>query len=616
MELIICLSLLGYCLIFTRLANRSIEYAPFFVISAVITLLYCFAYWHFLKTGTNSILLIGGGLLLLSPIYLRNKQHWEKCVTPGAVISVGFLALFLLLAHNLHFSAWDEFTHWGPHSKLVFLNNGFYRASHVTIHESYPLGSALFQYLFFRFGYSEGSAYVAQCLLAMAPLSILLYQFHWSNWKRALLAYALAIGVLLLLHVQIGFKETLYMDAIVGIYVGMSLVAYLSSPKNISSILFLLPIVIALGTFKQKLLPFVLLIACIIFLDQCIHNRKKWFVALITVATLPLSSMIMTHSWHHYLNIIQVPIQWGMQLSFKHFGTAQYAIINHYLHALLSSFSFVFIALLLSLLTYFCYTTKIKKINLISIQIALLLGFIAYSFGLLLMYLFAFGVYEATYLASMSRYLHIYYIAWSLVTLYFLYDATKNLTYTMQKSLESICVTGCFMALVYVIQYHPKPQVIATQQLRQPIAIIANAVKKYTPAHSKIFTLWENSVGFERAVLAYELMPRKPNLGCTSVGKSYVKNDVWTCDITPQNLLQQISQFDYLLLAYTDKNFWKQYQIILPYHVFLKPLVTYTICKGKGFNSFSGPGCKMRKYHAYLFRIIHKDEHILFHNVV
>lgn len=620
MNIIVCLSLLGYCLALTRFSKWPVEYTPFFVISTVITLLYCFAYWGVLKSGADAILILGSLLFLASPIFLlqQKNQLWEKYFTPGSIISIGFLGLFALLAYHAHFSKWDEFTQWGPHSKLIFYHNGFFTKSDVTVLKSYPPGSALFQYLFFCVSsYSEGTAYVAQCILMMAPLSILIHKYKWQSWQKALIAYASVLLVFLLLHVEIGPNESLYMDDAVGIYFGMSMVAYFASQKNTGVILYLIPTIATLSLLKTKLYPLTLMALFVILIDQLIVNRKNIILKMLALITLPITVYLITHSWHHYLSTIDTPLARQLHLTFTQIkntffaptGSFSHAVIINYFKGLKLAILFLVSIFSLNIITFFLYQNKSQKVTLAAACITLLLGFIAFTFGLLLMYLFTFTPYEAVNHASMSRYLNIYYIGWSLVALYFLFDAIR---YFGKKYIENIFVF-CIAAGLLFFVFHPHQNNIS--QLRQPITKITNAIKKVTRPNDKIFSIWQNSTGFERAIMVYELTPRKPNLGCVSFGKPYNKHDIWTCNVNPKKLQQQLHGFDYLLLAYSDKNFWSHYQSIIPKHNTLKPLVTYTICHGKTFNSFGNSGCSPKQYHAYLFKIINRGNQIYLKNI-
>lgn len=599
MNALICLSLLGYCFALTRFSKWPIAFSPFFIISCVITLLYFFAYIHCLKAGTDGIFFSGLILLILSPSYLKNKL-FEKYFTPSLIISILFLTIFLTLAYHQCFSKWDEFTQWGPHSKLLFLTNRLITQSDFTIHQSYPPGGALFQYLFFTFShYAEGTAYVAQCLLILAPFSIFISQCNWKNWEQALIIYALILLILLILHIQVGVNNSLYMDAPVAIFFGMSIVAYLNSQKNISHILYLIPMMAALVLFKQKLMPFVLLISLIILVDQIVFYKKKNIVfRIISVSFLPITAYIITESWHIYLFKMHIPIEWKMNFLISH-STAK-IIAENYLLALKPVFLFIALMIALNLVSYVLEKNKTEKQKIIIVNSILCIGMIAYITGLLMLYLFAFDPHEAIRHASMHRYMRIDEVAWVLVSLYFLFQATHQLRLIKYKILCIIFLIFSYFLLFSLALRHQNKNIHHT---RQAIAQIAKAVKKIASKNTKIFIVWQDSTGFERAILMYDLIPLTTNSGCTSFGKPYVKADIWTCFVSPKVLLQKFSGYQYVLLAYTDHNFWKQYQSVLPHKNKLNPLISYSICKRKNFNTFGQVGCQIKIEKAYLLKM-------------
>lgn len=622
MELIVCLSLLGYCLALTRFSKWPIEYTPFFVVSAVVVLLYCFAGMHFLKIGADSLLTLGGALLFLSPLFLFSHRHvlTERYATPGFIVSLIFLTVFLILARQGHFSGWDEFAQWGPHSQLVFLNNGFIRASDATACKSYPPGSALFHYLFFRVsGYHEGTAYLAQCLLMMASLFIFTHGYSWKSWQKTVIAYAATLILFLLLHTKIGPSESLYMDDAVGIYIGMTMVAYLGSSKKIDAILYLIPIIATLSLLKPKLYPLVLIATTIILVDQFVTNKKNIFLMLLTALILPGTNYLTTTSWHHYLNTIGTPLARQLHLTIAQIkntlfappGSFSHAVIVNYIHALKPALFFLCVILSLTLITYYCYAAKNKRVSLLAISATLFLGFIAYIFGLLLMYLFTFVPYEAIHHASMSRYLHIYYLIWSLVALYFLFDATRSITKKYCRAIENGFVFLIIMGFIIFLCL-PHKHKNKTQSLRQSVMQIATAVKQITKPHDSVFSIWQNTTGLPFAMLTDALVPRKLNSGCHAFGKSVTSQDIWTCHLTPKDLQKQFRHFDYLLLAYTDKNFWSHYQSILPDRKKLKPIAIYTVCMKNAFNAFGSKGCHPEKQRAYLLKIMRSNNQIYF----
>lgn len=630
MEILAFISIFGLCLGLKRISTWPIEFTPFFVVSSIISLLYLFGYIHILKFGTDALLFFGALLFILSPLYLKKDKNffWKTIITPGLVIFIGFLIIFLLQAHHGFFYVWDEFSHWGPHSKLVYLNNGFLKADDVSVHPSYPLAGALFQYFFFQItGFNEKTAYIAQCFMLMSPLCIFLKNYQWKDFSKAFLSFSFIVLLLILLHLPIGLNTSLYMDAASGIYAGMLIVAYFSLPKKNSSILYLIPIVIALTLFKQKLFPFVLMATAIILINEIFENFNKRILAtsiqkigfrLLLPLVLPLASYITTTSWHLYLMKTKVPIEWKMNITFQKLKSAflidktSHQIIINYVHGFSHVLEFLTVLVFLIMITFFSYKDKNKKNQLLIIQTSLFLGFIAYSFGLLLMYLFTFSVYEGITHASMDRYLNIYYLFWSVVTLFFLLDAIKQSPIKISTQFTKGLCGLILIPYVAGFIFHTKPK--AAEQLRETIDPIANAVKKVTPKNAKIFSVWQKSNGLENTILIYDLIPRKFNITYFAIGKPYYKNEPWTTFLSVSQFKSQLQHYDYLLLAFSDHNFWSHYKSIF-HNEKLIPFMKYSICRTNNYNSFESKNCTLHHEDVYLFKIIQKNGQLSFKNV-
>ncbi|OGT85857.1 MAG: hypothetical protein A3G86_04075 [Gammaproteobacteria bacterium RIFCSPLOWO2_12_FULL_42_18] len=611
MVLFVLSSLFGYCLSLKKFLKMPLEQVTFLIISITILVLYGLAYVGTLKIGTMIFILVGLILLLTHLSQLKN-------ITTSQIITFSFLTLFLLSAYFIHLTQWDEFAQWGPHIKLMYWHHGFIQASDVTTHKAYPPGGTLFYYLFLRLThFSEGMAYVAQCLLTIAPIAILFSDYPANAWRRVIIFYVVTIILLLSLGIKIGPVGTLYMDGVTGIFVGMCLVFYFSSKKTARDILLLLPTVMALTLFKVKLFPFVLMIACIIFLDQWCFERTSFLKKFSCIVALPIASLLVSSTWHHYLNHIQVKREWKMHPSFSHLSGTQHAIIHNFFHALTPTVLFLVLIVFFTILIY-QYTTEKKR--LVLTQSILCACFVLYIAGLLLMYLFSFGEYEAVHHLSLNRYLHIIEIAWLLVTLYFFFQCLKSVAIFSDIVEKKIIIALCVAIFVYLFFYGLHQHQLQKEHrgaiyLREPIAAVAKQVNIWTPTNAKIFSIWQSGTGLEHAILAYELLPRVSNMGCVSFGKPESAGDVWTCPVNNEQLKIMLSHFDYLLLAYSNSALFQQYQAVLPNLRQQKPLLTYQICKRNSFDSFNSKNCQLMTERAYLFKIIVQNKNIYFKNI-
>ncbi|MCB1827631.1 MAG: hypothetical protein KDH94_04315, partial [Coxiellaceae bacterium] len=138
-------------------------------------------------------------------------------------------------------------------------------------------------------------------------------------------------------------------------------------------------------------------------------------------------------------------------------------------------------------------------------------------------------------------------------------------------------------------------------RLRQALQPIVVAARHMIPSNAKVFVIWQDSKGFEPMVLGYALIPRNINQSPFSFGVPYSASDVWTQKYSVQKLKNAMKSYDYILLAYTDKVFWKTYQSLFPKR-HKHQLVEYLICQKSGFDGFGKSGCNTQAENAYLYK--------------
>ncbi len=632
------LCLVGYCFALTRFTRWSIEITPFFVIASLISLLYGFAYFGYLRFGIYGCLAFGAGLFLLAPLYIKRDQLYVRYLTPGFVFLFVFIALFGVMEHQSHLYLWDEFTQSGAHAKFIAAQQGLWKTANAVIHPTYPPGAALFYHLFYPFsGYSEGAAYFAQQMLILLPLGVLLKDTLWKQWPRAFLSLAFAVVILLLLRVQMASKITLYLDGIVGIYFGMSLLQYRRSDGQAADILYLAPILFSFMLLKFKLLGFTLPIITILLADQCRRifiNRNEGNNKLLprfgALLTLLMTVLTARETWLHYLRAIHAKVEWTLQASIPdtikniftlNFTPSQQLTLHHFFHATIKLLPMIFVVVVLVGVAYKLSQSKAARNILLMDHILLFLGFSGFLFSLLIMYLFAFGTYEGSQLASFSRYTEIYLVAWVLFAYGGLLPTLGQLSFSWKRraitALTGLMILSfpAFLAASHHARMHKNEQLRSLWRMRHAIRRVAKSVARVIPEHAKVFTIWQGSTGLERSILTYELIPRKLNLDATSYGKPYFSGDVWTNDLSSKQFLQEVGDYDYLLLAYTDQNFWQHYGRLFINNAKSHPFAEYLICRAPEFNGFRKPGCTMQAESVYLFRIEKKNHKVVLREV-
>jgi hypothetical protein len=497
---VVFLGLLGFYFITIRYFNISSEKCLFILVSTLILLLYWFAYFNLLLPGAWLILLLGLLALIISPFVLHKDKEviFTKYITPAFVFTIMYIAVLSILSKGLHISKEDEFAHWASYAKYMFLHNGFIQLSDMIGFRSYPPGSGLFYYLFYLIGgFSEGASYIAQQLLILTAIPVTLRSIRWKNWQLVFLGYSFLLLMLKFLHAEIGFTGSLYMDVIVGIYLGSIVVCYRLSDRKCADILWLIPPIFALLIFKLHLFPIILGVTVFIILDQLLQafyflrdhttmlsvlaKCKLIFGRAFSISLIPASSLLAIISWRHYLKKSNITMAWNLHVTkaqllnlFTGNGldATQLMTITHYKHALLGRpIIFAVGCILLAVLTFTLCKQKEDKYAVVLDNTFMFLGFVGYLFSLLLMYVFLFSSYEGPRLASFSRYINIYYIAWSIVIFTGLFRALQNYEFIKKRIIQFplIGLMVLSMTIITVEHYHRvnKPSVKIRSFVRQ-----------------------------------------------------------------------------------------------------------------------------------------------------
>jgi len=637
-----------------RRLNLSYPQSPIIIISAIIVFFYFNALYTSLNLGYFIFFVVGLFSIFENFFFLiKNKSdcyHKEEKTIISFLIFCFILSTFSLF---VKFGIWDEFTHWAPHAKYIFQNNSLYDEFIDVGHKSYPVGSALFYLFFIKFSnFNEGVIYFSHSLLLLFPLACFIDSKE-SIWQKTILKTFILIIFLTIFGVRLGPIGSIYMDQVVAIFFGCTLVYYVNSKKTFGEIFLIVFILIAFLQLKDSLLAFAFLIIGFIAIDQgLLFVQKKSNLTLkqilFLLSVLSIFSFLSLKTWEYYLGSINIQRTWNINqnlfeiISITLFPTEEYnkLILNNFIDKfyepyvipnqvsdnLLKYFPMIKYVLNLSpfqflinqfILILFIFSLNKKlSINVILHNLFLLFGYILYLYGLLILYNFSFGDYEGPRLASFERYQSIFQIGWILFNLNYVFQSKffQNLDFSkfllkFSWILIFIFIVSLSILKIYIDNFTERGQ-FRVQELHNRIQIFTQEVQKLTEKNSKIKVIWQNSNGLEIGIIRYNLIPRFVRGG--SFGTKYNENDVWTNSISKDEFFDDLKQFDYLLLAYTDSNFWSLYgDIFSEVNLNSDILIEYSLCKGEfaGFHSLS-LGCQDSIEKAYLFQIKNENEGI------
>ncbi|HEY0222514.1 MAG TPA: hypothetical protein VGC17_06975 [Lactovum miscens] len=421
---IFVLSLFGYSLILKEYlgANKRLSYIE--VICSQIIILYFSSLFGILN-ATSWLLLIGGLICLIIFLILNKANfNWLKIVSFD-LISIGmilFVILFGITLWNMPLIHYDNFTHWATIVKFLYTENHLPGLNDKIItYNTYPVGSSVYLYFAAKIiGYKDGVLLLAQFLLISAslygmfsnlkddkrllPASLIFSSFGLFNifnfsirtnnllvdFILPLLALASISGIFaysekpirMSIHMTIVLSALSIVKTSASFFIIISLVFYIFQitryfrlHKNNNKFYFIIPIVCSL--------PFLTYQSWKVHVNNVFHGMEN---GKHEIKNVSLNDILQGHLTRSMLNICKS--FWRTIFSFDSFSSRWFFII----FCAFSIFSIV-------------YGIKFKKwkINILSLVFSLIIV-ITYYIGILLMFLLAMPIDEASKLDGFERY--------------------------------------------------------------------------------------------------------------------------------------------------------------------------------------------------------------------
>ena len=186
---------------------------------------------------------------------------------------------------------------------------------------------------------------------------------------------------------------------------------------------------------------------------------------------------------------------------------------------------------------------------------------VAFSVGLLVMYLFSFGPYEGTRLASYSRYMGI--LVLSILTVILAW-ALSGIDQERWRGSLSRLVTGGLVVTMACLTVPEAYQFFqagpaSMSPLRRQIRRLTRPAIKSTSPNARIYVLAFGSKGLAGYIARYELAPRVVNKGCFEIGSRRFPDDEWTCAVSVDQIRDVLREYDFVLLGPVDDIFWGEF---------------------------------------------------------
>lgn len=431
----------------SALFHRRIEETLPVSMLGVTFFLYAAGLMSYLPAGLWAVgFFAAAGLGLFAVHAYRGRGAFVRplVLTPGLAVFVFWLLFLMFLQHGRVLVGWDEMSHWGIAAKEMYFRNRFGAdAASPLLFRDYPPAAAVFEYFCLKLsgGYRDSVVLTGFGMLMLSPLLIVFRDLSWRDGKSLLLRLAAVMALPLVFYSDYrisvaDFYTTIYVDPLLGILFGCTLIAWFSEAPDgfnilrISLALFVLTILKASGFDLAMIFLLVAGLQAVIVRRgrlAGLFGRRSWRLAL-----LPVSAVAAECSWKMVLAVNHTPKEFsagGFSLptlaAVLGGRGAPYTreVLRNFAKALLvrplahlgvavpvGAAAFTAAAVALIVLLAGREETEAKRRRIAATGGLLIFFLLMYAAGLLFLYLFSFDPSEAVSLASYGRYLNTYFL--------------------------------------------------------------------------------------------------------------------------------------------------------------------------------------------------------------
>ncbi len=526
---------------------------------------------------------------------VKKKAKIKELITPATVLYVIVMLVMTKVVLNTYYSEWDEFSHWGPNLKAMlqydkFWSNNIYDGIHVV----YTPLAGLVEYFYCKINhcFAEDISYIAINSFIITLCLPILKKLKWNI--KDIVKGVLFWLIVYLLIILFRFKlSSIYIDLLLGILfsIGMSLAYRLDGKEDKIS---LVMIMLSLPLLKNTGLLLLGIILMQLFFSKVIMPiieekkiTKKELKKIGILILILVISLTLYGTWNIYCkmnnrelddrhdknSISQIDIKSYIKaITLYKIEDGKYKDIANNFYSALNEVEIwgrqssgvgtvVNILVILNIigiaLYYFNKDEKQKK-KILSLFLAFNIGFIMYCLLLLATYMFAFTEQEGRELASYTRYMSTYFIAWILDII--------SIGIEREKSKGLIIAILAFMLCLYPLNIQEAVNLTSKKNkvgVPQEIIQKADIIKQNVKLDDKIYLIYQNiGGGGAYHMLRYSISPIVTNLLYEwSLGPKYNENDIWNYDISKEEFEKKLidENYDYVFIAQVDKQFIEIY---------------------------------------------------------
>jgi hypothetical protein len=570
----------------------------------ITAVLYIFGIFNLLLVGFWVVLAVVALATVLSvALLIKNKEllaHAKSLLSPGLAIFVSLALYSFLLTRGMQLSSWDEFSHWGTIVKATFLFDAVGPYNPVELgFRSYPPSLSLFEYFVTKLGgaWLEGNIFWAYQLIIWSLFTPFLAQLTWRRWGQLFVIFPLVFIAPLAFFNSLNVT---LIDPLLGMLFGYALaIAYVGNilqwrlALHVGLAIFMLTLAKDAGTFMAALVVVLYLVR---LLAAKKINPEEWswkrFAILGSIPTLSLVAS--NQSWSALVRArveapafsspIDIgaffgalrgegPAYWQEILSTFGFGISSYPINNDGALGIPQLQLIVLFALVLAGFEWMVSRRMGRKFGFASIG-TVIIGAIAYTYGLLVLYLFRFGEYEAVRLASYERYLGTYWagiaLFVALITIWLVAGSASSQATSGSKTnaegMSELVVAGVVILGLFVLspveklgEFFANPHGYSSQVRAQFEPVLEQAKQAGIQPGDKVWIIAQHTTGFEYWVMRYSLMENETNDANWSLGSKADENDVWTVEKSASEWAQELTDYDYVVVLRSTESFAQEF---------------------------------------------------------
>jgi len=548
------LPIFGFATLFYVYFKKSVSVSIFFSITLIITILYLFGMFDYLKTGTY-LLYYGGIILFVVMSIVYNKLVFKALKSVPFIMFTLMSVLYLYFMKDAHFFFWDEYSHWGAFIKYMYSTNSFYDLNTAAAHLNYPPGISLWDYFIIKpFDYSEGNIYFAYFLIIFSSTLMMYEKLKFRD------LYIIILVLLTQIVIYAGFGHwfsCIYVDHVVGaVFSGLVFSYLVDNFKTKELILFVFPL-IAIVLIKEIGLYFGLSFIGLVILLRVFNTYNQnntitisikqnlksiiilFFLFIVMIITLKswslrqenlgissngqtitgvvenllsdeklidpkIKSEIKNRFWYVVEN--QQLHKEKVSLNYNEFS---YSIMPKFHKTIklttVSIFIFFFIVFFIN---YKLSSSKVEKHKLIIIYGYVSFVTFIYLIILLLSYTVAFGV-DGLRIPSYVRYINMSILPMLLIAFMTMLPAYRLITIKKYPKQVLFSFVFTFIVLASIVRPYLPPLYSQLQNgVRKEIDAISYNIRKVVPAKTKLFVVFPiRNNGSLNNMIRYDLVP-------------------------------------------------------------------------------------------------------------